>query len=134
MKRSGLILTKKSKHKITSQVKTFFELQGIMMLFSFSTVCSKIIGKENGITGKAMIIYIVMLLILGIYAIFWQRIIKKTTLTWAYSAKGMTVVWGLIWGAVFFQESINIWKVAGCCIIIGGILLYASIGSEEKRL
>ena len=66
-----------------------------------------------------------MILLLGIYAIGWQQIIKRIPLTLAFANKSVTVIWGLIWGAIFYHEQITIGKVVGAMLIISGIVLYA---------
>ena len=69
---------------------------------------------------------------LGIYAIVWQQIIKKLPLTVAYANKAITVVWGILWGILFFDESISFFKILGAMIIIAGIVLYVTSDGGEK--
>ena len=66
-----------------------------------------------------------LILILGIYAICWQQIIKRIPLTLAYANKAVTVIWGMIWGVLFFGENITVTKVIGAVIVIAGVILYS---------
>ena len=46
--------------------------------------------------------YGLVILNLGIYAVVWQQIIKHLPLTTAYANKAVTIVWGILWGSLFF--------------------------------
>ena len=70
---------------------------------------------------------------LGIYAVVWQQIIKKLPLTLAYANKAVTVIWGLIWGLLFFGEKITPLKVIGAVIVITGIAVYAFSDKENAE-
>lgn len=108
-------------------------MQGLMLLFSLSAVLSKTIGLENSITLHAILLYICLLGVLGVYAILWQKVIKSVPLSFAYVNKGVTVIWGLIWGRIFFDERISPFNLAGCILIIVGIILFASSDNLEGR-
>lgn len=69
---------------------------------------------------------------LGFYAIGWQQIIKRLPLTTAFANKAVTVVWGIIWGAVFFQEKVTIGKVIGAILVILGVVVYANADGKVK--
>ena len=64
-----------------------------------------------------------------LYAVIWQQVIKHIDLTVAFANKGITVVWGLLIGKVFFGEEITIKKLIGVIILIVGIII---VVSEEK--
>ena len=63
--------------------------------------------------------------LLGLYALGWQQVIKRLPLTTAFANKAVTVVWGLVWGALLFAEPITPGKLAGCGLIVAGVVLYA---------
>ena len=75
--------------------------------------------------------YGAVILILGLYAVFWQQIIKRLPLSTAYMNKAATVVWGLVFGSVFFGERVSAPKLIGAALIIAGIVLYALPEGEE---
>ena len=39
-------------------------------------------------------------------AVIWQQVLKKIPLTIAYGCKGIIIVYGMLWGALFFSEKI----------------------------
>ena len=51
--------------------------------------------------------------------------------TTAFANKAVTVVWGIIWGAVFFHESITVGKVIGAALVIVGVVIYARADEGE---
>ena len=44
-------------------------------------------------------------------------------LTVAYANKGITIIWGMIWGAVLFNEAITLKTIIGGAIILVGIFM-----------
>ena len=44
------------------------------------------------------------------------------------------VIWGLIWGLLFFGEKITPLKVIGAVIVISGIALYAFSDTDKKNI
>lgn len=67
-----------------------------------------------------------IIFILGVYALVWQQIIKRMPLTTAFANKAGTVVWGLIWGMVFFHEPITRGKIVGALLIMAGMILFST--------
>ena len=65
-------------------------------------------------------------MLLGIYAICWQQIIKRLPLTTAYANRAVTVVWGVI----VFKEQLGFLQVAGGIIVLIGVALFASSDSD----
>lgn len=68
-------------------------------------------------------LYALELLMLLAYAFFWQKILKKFDLSVAYANLGVYIIWGLIWGAVFFGEQIKLNNVIGALVVISGIVV-----------
>lgn len=68
-----------------------------------------------------------------IYAFFWQQVIKRLPLILAYANKAVTVVWGMIWGSILFNEGITVKKVIGALTVIIGIVLFAKENPDEQH-
>jgi drug/metabolite transporter (DMT)-like permease len=117
---------------IHGTVKTFIALHVILMVYSFGGFFSKTAALSDFLSLKFVMCYGMLILILGIYAIAWQQIIKKVPLTTAYANKAITVVWGLVWGFVFFGEKITKGKLLGVALIVTGIVLFATADKEER--
>ena len=103
----------------------------MLMIYSMSGICSKKAAGVEFLSAEFCIYYGTVILLLGFYAMCWQQIIKRLPLTTAFANKAVTVVWGIIWGYVFFQEKITVGKVVGAFFVILGVVLYAY--ADRKR-
>ena len=74
-------------------------------------------------------------MILAVYAIGWQQIIKTMPLSVAYANRAVTVAWGMIWGFLIYSEKITSGKIIGSLIVISGVILFAFSDNkaEEKK-
>ena len=114
-----------------SRVKTLLALHILLLFYSLSDVASKFAAGFDFISVGFIVCYALVLVILAGYALGWQQIIKRMPLTSAYANRGITVVWGIFWGAVFFSEAITPFKIVGAAMIIAGIALFARADAEE---
>lgn len=71
---------------------------------------------------------------MGIYAVGWQQIIKYLSLTTAFTNKAVTIVWGIIWGILFFHETITVGKLLGAILVIVGVILFVSSDKGEDKV
>ncbi len=117
-----------------NNVGTILLLNLLLMVYSLSGVCSKYAAGEAFLSIRFLLFYGAVIFLLGIYAVFWQQIIKRLPLTVAFANKAVSLIWAMIWGVVFFQERITAGKAAGAGLIIGGIILFAvsDANKEEK--
>ena len=98
--------------------KSFLLLHGILCLYSCGAIVSKTAAQKELFSIEFLVLYGIVLCNLGIYAIAWQKVLKNVPLNIAYANKAITVIWGMIWGFLFFKENITIQKVLGALIII----------------
>lgn len=111
--------------------KALLELNILLAVYSLSTVFSKMASGEEFLSRRFIVYYAMVIFILGIYAIFWQQIIKKIPLTVAYANRAITLAWGLLWGVILFHESITAGKVIGLIIVMAGI--YLCVTDQEGK-
>lgn len=109
--------------EIKAKVKSIFLLHIMLFFYSLGGVCSKLAAKQEFMSVKFILYYMAVLGILFLYAVLWQQILKRLPLVTAYSNKAVTVIWGILWGQLFFQEAINTKKIVGAVIIILGVIL-----------
>lgn len=112
------------------QTKSYFELHILLLIYSLSGIFSKFAGRENIFSFNFIVFYGAVLLILFLYAIVWQQILKRVSLITAYANKAVTVIWGLIWGFVVFKETITIWNVIGAMVIVVGVYMVVKADAE----
>jgi len=115
------------------KLKTLFFLHLLLMVYSMSGICGKKAAGAPFLSFEFCLYYGIIILLLGIYAIGWQQIIKRLPLTMAFANKAVTVVWGIIWGAVFFSESVTIGKIIGAVLVVAGVVLYAYADKENSE-
>lgn len=58
--------------------------------------------------------------------------IEENASTVAYANKPVTLIWGIIWGKLIFDEKITWSMILGACIIFAGIYLVTSGDKEEN--
>lgn len=102
----------------------YFALLHILLFFnSFTGICSKLAAKEEFFSFKFILFYGLMVFILGVYAIFWQQLLKYVPLTTAFCNKAVGIVWGILWGVLFFKEQIKLNMIIGAVIVIIGVVI-----------
>ena len=105
----------------------------LLMVFSLSGVASKLASTHPFLSVPFILYYGLMVVVLGVYAIGWQQVIKRLPLTTAYANRAVTVIWGIVWGAVLFHESVSVQKVLGAVIVLVGVALYAVADHAQQE-
>lgn len=113
-----------------SKTKTLILLHVIILIYSLSGICSKLAANEEFLSLRFCLYYGGVILLLGFYALAWQQIIKQLPLSTAYANKAVTVIWAMLWGILFFDESVTIGKMAGILLVIAGIVIFAKADHE----
>lgn len=111
------------------KIKELLILQFIIMIYTLSSVVAKFASGEEFLSFNFILFYGLEILILGIYAILWQQIIKKFDLSVAYANKAMSLLWAMLWAILFFKENINIKNVIGVIIVIIGTII---VNKDDK--
>lgn len=114
------------------RAKDYLLLHGMLLVYSFCAVCSKLAAGYPFLSLGFCICYGTELLLLAGYAVGWQQILKRLPLTAAYSHKGVTLFWGLLWGVLFFSEDVTPKKLIGIALVLTGILLYTKAGVQDE--
>lgn len=122
-----------NKNNKSSRIGAFVLLHVLMLIYSLDGIMSKLAGAVPFLSFKFILYYGILIVILGIYAIGWQQVIKRLPLTTAFANKAVTVVWGIIWGALVFKEQITVGKVVGAVLVITGVVIYAIVDGQEAK-
>ena len=104
-------------------VKTILVLQAVVMLYTLSSVAAKLAAGQSPLSQGFLLFYGVEIVLLGIYALAWQQVIKHWELSVAYANRSMAILWSLIWAVVFFRESVTINNIIGVVIVILGTMM-----------
>ena len=108
------------------KINNYFMLHTLLFIYSFCGVFSKLASKHTFLSWQFCVFYGTSIMILGIYAILWQQILKKFSLTTAFFNKAITIIWGMLWGVLFFKEVIT-WNM-----LLGGIIVLIGVGLVVK--
>ena len=111
--------------------KVFLALHLLLLLFAGTTVLSKLAAGEEFLSLRFGLFFGGEFVLLGIYALGWQQILKRLPLTVAYTNKAVTLVWSMVFGVLFFHEQIRLKQVIGCALAVAGVLLFVKADGEE---
>lgn len=104
-------------------------LQFAVMIYTLSGVAAKHAALYEAMSWPFLFCYGIEILILGIYAIIWQQLIKNIDLSIAYANRSMAILWSMIWAVIFFGEVITIRNMIGVVVVLSGTML---INSDDK--
>jgi len=115
------VITKEASQQSSGRVISYLLLHCILVLYSIGGLIAKKTAGHAFLSLPWIANYSVIIAILFAYAIAWQMILKRINLTVAFCNKAVTIVWGIIWGAIFFSEAITIKKVLGAAVVMIGV-------------
>lgn len=107
------------------KTKDYIQLHLNILLFSLTSVFSKMASNEFNKHGLSGILFYVFLFLMiancGIYAIAWQQVIKKFSLSTAYANKNVYLLWSQLWAVIIFKENLSIQNIIGMLIVLFGV-------------
>lgn len=106
-----------------SKAKTWLVLHGAMLIYSLSAICSKMAGTQDAFSSRFILWCCGMALCMLVYALLWQQVLKKLPLVTAYANKAVVILWGMVWGRLFFRETVSAGKLFGAAVVMTGIYL-----------
>lgn len=111
--------------------RTLFLLHLLLMVYSMSGIFSKLAAGQPFLSIRFCLYYGAILVLLALYAVGWQQIIKRIPLTLAFANKAVTTIWGLIWGVLFFGENVTMGKILGVVLVVAGVVVFSTTDKEE---
>ncbi len=113
-------------------VKPYIFLHLILLLNSFAGICSKTAAGKPFFSFEWILLYGLLIMIMAVYAVLWQQALRKLPLNVAYANKAISVIWGMLWGALLFREVISVNNIIGAVVVIAGVILMVT-GGEKKH-
>lgn len=107
-------------------LQVFLVLHLSLLVSSLSGVCSKMAANQEILSLRFCFWFGMVLVLMFVYAIVWQQVLKRMPLTVAFANKPVTLIWGFIWGSLIFQERITWNMILGGAVIFVGIFLVVS--------
>ena len=112
------------------KVSTYLLLHGILLLYSIAAICSKKAALSTLFSFEFFAWYFGVLVILVVYAFVWQQVLKRLSLFTAFVNKGIAIIWGILWGMMFFGESLSVAMLIGAALVFVGILMVVSSNAK----
>lgn len=104
----------------------------VNLLYALLSIFTRSAANYQFLSLSYILYFLGATLIMLIYAISWQQIIKKMPISDAYMFKGTSIVFVLLLSTWLFDEIITLQNVVGSIIIILGIALFAKADKEVE--
>lgn len=125
----GTVQKKKTGGKLEVSLKWFIILHLSLVVNSMAGAASKMAGRQKFLSLKFFFYYGLVLFITFAFALVWQQVLKHMSLTFAFTNKPITMIWGIVWGIMIFQEQFTLQKLLGTIVVLIGIIIGVS-GNE----
>ena len=113
--------------------KSILLLHFIILLYSGVSICLKLASAHEFLSLNWCLLYGAVVFILGIYALLWQQVLKHLPLNFAYANKAVTVAWGMLFGILFFKETVEIKHIIGAAIVLMGVVVMVTAGTDKSE-
>ncbi len=100
-------------------------------IYSLSGIFSKQASKYEIFSIQYILYFCGIILILCIYALLWQQVLKKVPLSIAMANKPIVLIFSFIWAIVLFKEAISVKTLIGGIFICLGVFV---IGKTDREL
>lgn len=117
-----------------SRIKNIVMLQGVIVIYTISGIMSKNASASAGRPERFIFFIGMDLLLLGVYALLWQQMIKRFEISVAYANRSMAVLWSMVWAAVFFHDEITMKNIAGVLLVAAGtFIINTDLSGQEQQ-
>ena len=110
-----------------TKIKDYIQLHLNILLFSLTSVFSKLASvyyNKEGLHSPLLYVFLFLMIAnCGIYAIAWQQVIKKFSLSTAYANKSVYLIWSQLWAVLIFKESLSINNIIGMLVVFLGVMV-----------
>ena len=102
---------------------SIFRIHAIILIYSLSTVFAKFAGMQDFLSARFLVFATALFVCLAVYALLWQKVLGDFALSVAYANRAADLLWGIVFGCLFFGESITLRSVLSAAIVFAGIFL-----------
>ena len=106
-------------------VLQYISLIAINLLYACVSIFTKYASQQEFMSWGYVLAFAGAVMLMGVYAMLWQQVLKRIELSVAYMFKGTSTVFVMFLAYILFGEQITWSNIVGAIIIIGGIVLYA---------
>ena len=114
-------------------LKNILLLQAIIIIYTISSVMAKFASASAEAPLRMLVFLGLEFVILAIYAVLWQQMIKRFDLSVAYANRSMAILWSMIWAVIFFHDEITLRNILGVLIVLMGTVIVNLDAREEAQ-
>lgn len=114
-------------------LKNVLLLQVIIIIYTISSVMAKLASASTEEPFRMLLFLGLEFVVLAIYAVLWQQMIKRFELSVAYANRAMAILWSMIWAGIFFHDGITFRNVLGVSIVLLGMVIVNLDAREEEQ-
>lgn len=120
------------------RLKNIIVLQAVVVVYTLSSVVAKLATGRELFSFAFFLFYGLEIVILGIYAILWQQMIRRFDLSVAYANRAMALLWSALWAVILFHEGLSVKQMLGIALVIMGTVIVntdvsgGKVKEEEK--
>jgi len=113
---------------VKAEAKNLLLLHLLFFVYALSSALGKAAARSEFLSVFFLLYMVMAVALMAVYAIAWQHILRRFTLTDAYSHRGIITVWGVLFGAAFFRERVNAATLVALSLVVAGVFV---IGRNE---
>lgn len=117
---SNFEIVKEAEMKKKITIKDILFLQLVIIIYTCSSIAAKFAAAESLFSFRFCLFYGIEIMVLGVYAVLWQQIIKRFELSVAYANRAMVLVWSMLWAVVIFHNEMTVQNLFGVALVIAG--------------
>ncbi|MBR4373517.1 MAG: EamA family transporter [Treponema sp.] len=107
-------------------------MHAAFLVYCLYPLLGKFATRYDMLSVQFFSLYCVVFGVLFVYAILWQQVLKKIPLTSAIANKSITIVWGMVFGFLFFKEAVSLKMIIGAALILSGIFILSTEKENSK--
>ena len=105
------------------KIKNIILLQGVVVIYTLSGIMSKNASANGDNPVKFLVFFGLEFVMLAVYAVLWQQMIKRFELSVAYANRSMAVLWSMLWAVLFFHDEITVKNIIGVLLVTVGTVI-----------
>ncbi len=113
------------------RLKNILLLQLAVLTYSLSTVAGNMAAQYEFLSVNYILFFGLEFVILAIYAVMWQQVIKHFQLSIAYINKSGTLMWSMLWNFLIFSQGITPGRVIGVLLVMCGVIIM-NLGEDKQ--
>ena len=112
-------------------MKKFILLSCCFLIASSSGVFLKLASMYDFLSFQYVIYFFLTIVVMGVYAVLWQKVLKLIPLNKAYLYKSSGIAISLMYAYIIFGENITVNNICGTVMIVIGIIILSYKHKQE---